>query len=143
MNPTKTPIENCLVLWSTTGSGSGLGLGLEISSTLAFPSRISISGLSVSLSFTSIIRLVCSTRGADYQTEFGQRSVNPFGSLATPLEFSSRACLAWLIVNWEQQKSRCCCCGSLEETPQLAQMAGLRGHRSKEEEREVHRGSCT
>lgn len=120
-----------------------LGLGLEISSTLAFPSRISISGLSLSL--TSIIRLVCSTRGADYQTEFGQRSVNPFGSLATPLEFSSRACLAWLIVNWEQQKSRCCCCcccGSLEETPQLVQMGGLRGQREVEGEREgaVHDG---
>lgn len=140
MNPTKTPIENCLVLWLATESGSGLGLGLEISSTLPFPSRISISGLSVSLSFTSIIRLVCSTRGADYQTEFGQRSVNPFGSLATPLEFSSRACLAWLIVNWEQQKRRrCCCCGSLEETPQLAQMGGLRGRR----EIEGQKGSCT
>lgn len=112
------------------GAGSQSGLELEISSTLAFPSRISISGLS-HLNYT--LGLVW-TRGADYQTEFGQRSVNPFGSLATPLEFSSRACLAWLIVNWEQkQKSHCCCCcGSLEETPQLAQMGGLRGQRAGE-----------
>lgn len=72
------------------GAGSESGLELEISSTLAFPSRISISGLS-HLNYT--LGLVW-TRGADYQTEFGQRSVNPFGSLATPLEFSSRACLA-------------------------------------------------
>lgn len=117
------------------GAGSQSGLELEISSTLAFPSRISISGLSLSLAHLNYTLGLVWTRGTDYQTEFGQRSVNPFGSLATPLEFSSRACLAWLIVNWEQkQKShcccRCCCCGSLEETPQLAQMGGLRGQRA-------------
>lgn len=118
------------------GAGSESGLELEISSTLAFPSRISISGLSLYL--TSIIRLVWSGREGRITRLNSVRGPSTLSGHWQHLSnFPLVRAWPWLIVNWEQkQKSHCCCrcccccCGSLEETPQLAQMGGLRGQRA-------------